>query len=273
MIVVVATTEANVARVQARLGELSLSAGEVIAPSAARRLVLTAVADEAEAHRLVALLRGEGELAVMRPAAGVRLEAWRRHTLPITFANRLTICFAWSEHDRRHLPEVVEFDPGGGFGTAEHPATRLLVEMLVERVGGGERVLDIGCGSGILGLCALRLGSTSMVGVDIDHDAISATRRNAMLNGLAGIDATWAPLGAIEGAFEIVVANIGRAGLVELGPQIVRRVAPSGWLAVSGFSPTQGSQVAAFLSPLEVVEQRVCGEWSALVLTHRRPHE
>jgi len=274
VIVVVATTEANVGRVRARLGELGVSAGEVLAPSATRRLVLTAVADEAEGQRLVAQLRGGGELAVMRPAAGARLEAWRRHTLPITIADRLTICFAWSEHDRRHLQGVVEFDPGGGFGTAEHPATRLLVDVLVERVGGGERILDIGCGSGILGLCALRLGSTSMIGIDIDEDAIPATRRNAMLNGLDGrVDATSAPLGSIGGAFEIVVANIGRAGLVELAPQIVRRVAPSGWLAVSGFSPSQGSQIAAFLSPLEVVDQRVCDDWCALVLARRRSQE
>jgi ribosomal protein L11 methyltransferase len=270
VIVVVATTEGELPGVRARLGELGVSAAEVVAPSDARRLVLAAVDDEAEGERLVARLRAEGELVVMRPAGGVRLEAWRRHTRPVTIGERLSVCFAWSEHDRRDLAEVVELDPGGGFGTGEHPSTRLVVEELAGRITGGERVLDVGCGSGVLGLCALRLGASSMVGVDIDPHAIEATRRNAALNGFERrVEATPAPLGEIGGVFDVVVANIGRAGLVELAPQLVGRVSPGGWLAVSGFSPPQCSLVAALLSPLEVLDRRVCGEWSALVLADR----
>jgi ribosomal protein L11 methyltransferase len=273
VIVVVATTAVGLPGVRARLSGLGVAASDVVAPSDVRRLVLAAVDDEVQAQRLVTRLRAAGELAVMRPSGGARVEAWRRHTQPVTIAGRVSVCFAWSEHDRRDLPDVVELDPEGGFGTGEHPATRLLLEELALRIRGGERVLDVGCGSGVLGLCALRLGAANLLGVDIDADAIAATRRNAALNGVARrSEATCAPLGDVGGVFDVVLANIGRAGLVALAPELVGRVAPGGWLAVSGFSPPQCELVAAFLSPMAVVERRLCGEWAALVLADHRVH-
>ena len=226
MIVVVATTEDDVAGVRARLGERGVGAVQVVAPSDARRLVLAAVDDEWEAERLAAALRAEGESAVTRPDGGARLEAWMRHTRPITFGERLSVCFAWSEHDRGDLPGLIELG-AGGFGSGQHPSTRLLVEQLVERIKGGERVLDVGCGSGVLGLCALGLGASCVVAIDIKADAVEATRRNAALNGMERrVEATLAPLAEIEGAFDVVVANVGRAALVELAPELVQRVSP-----------------------------------------------
>jgi ribosomal protein L11 methylase PrmA len=272
-VIVVASVEGELARVRARLGQLGISEPDVLALSEARRLVLAAVDDEAAATRLVATLRAAGEMVVMRPDAGPRLDGWRRHTRPVTFGERVSVCFVWSEHERRNLPGLVELDPDGGFGTGEHPTTRLLVEELVARIAGGERVLDVGCGSGILGLCALRLGAMRVVGVDVDPRAVEATRRNGALNGFERrVEATTAPLGEIGGVFDAVVANIGRVGIAELAPQLVRRVSPGGWLAVSGFAPAQCSPLATLLSPLEVVHGRVCGEWAALVLgLPRRP--
>ena len=125
--IVVAATEATVATTRERLRALGATATDVTAPSAARRLVLASVADEWEAERIVTALRAAGELAVSRPDAGVRLEEWRRHTAPLTFADRLTLTFAWSEHDRYGLPGVIELGLGG-FGSGQHPTTRLLIE-------------------------------------------------------------------------------------------------------------------------------------------------
>jgi ribosomal protein L11 methyltransferase len=247
-----------------------MTAAEVVAPSDARRLLLAPVDDESEGARLVTRLRAQGQVAVLRPAGGARLGAWTRHTHPIGIGERLTLCFAWCEHDRRGLSNVVELDPGGGFGTGEHPSTRLLLEELASRIIGGERVLDVGCGSGVLALCALRLGASSAVAVDIEAHAIEATRRNAALNGFERrVEATLARLGEVDGAFDVVVANIGRATLVELAPELITRVSPSGWLGVSGISSTQCSLVAALLRPMHVLGLRTCGEWSAVVLAHR----
>ena len=264
--IVVATTEARVAGVRARLGELGVGATHVAAPSASRRLVLAAVKDEWEAQDVVAALRAEGKVAVTRADGGARLEAWMRHTRPITFGDRLSVCFAWSEHDRRGLSGLVELGLGG-FGNGEHPTTRMLVEELLTRIRGGERVLDVGCGSGVLGLCALQLGASRVVATDTAADAVEATRRNAALNGMDGrVEATLAPLQEIEDAFDVVVANVGRAALVELAPELVRLVAPGGWLAVGGFSTSLCSLVAGFLGPLVELERRTSAEWSALVL-------
>ena len=268
MIVVVATTEGDLAGVQGRLGERGVGAVRVVAAGDTRRLVLAAVDDESEAERLAAALRAEGGSAVARPDGGARLEAWMRHTRPIRFGERLSVCFAWSEHDRGGLPGLIELGTGG-FGSGQHPSTRLLVDQLLERIQGGERVLDVGCGSGVLGLCALELGASCVVATDVKAEAVEATRRNAALNGMASrVDAALAPLAEIDGAFDVVVANVGRAALVELAPELVERVSPGGWLAASGISPSQCSLVAGFLRPLVELERRTSGEWAALVLNH-----
>jgi ribosomal protein L11 methylase PrmA len=269
-VVVVATTENEVAGVRACLSRLGVDEGRVLAPGGDRRLVLSRAEDEREGQRLTAILRAEGMVAVSRPDGGAHLDAWLRHTRPITFGERLGVCFAWSEHERGNQSNLIELGLGG-FGSGEHPTTRLLVEELLARISGGERVLDVGCGSGVLGLCALGLGASHVVAVDVKADAVDATRRNAALNGMDGrVDATLTPLGEIDGAFDIVLANVGRAAVVELAPQLVRRVAPHGWLAVSGISPSQCSLVVGFLGPLVEVDRRTSGEWSSVVLGHRR---
>jgi ribosomal protein L11 methyltransferase len=261
-----------VAAVQARLRGSGVGAVHVVAPGdarRARRLVLATVDDESEAERLAVALRAEGRPAVTRPDGGPRLEAWMRHTRPITFGARLSICFAWSEHDRGAQSTSIELG-AGGFGSGRHPSTALLIEQLLQRITGCERVLDVGCGSGVLGLCALGLGASCVVATDIKADAIEATRRNAALNGMARrVEATPAPLSEIEGTFDVVVANVGRAALVELAPELVPRVSPGGWIAVSGISPSQCSLVAGFLRPLVELERPTSGEWAGLVLTHR----
>ena len=265
MIVVVATRD-EVMGVQSRLDDLGVGAVQVVEPSADRRLLLATVDGESAAEHLAAALRAEGRIAVTRPDDGPRLEGWMRHTLPITFGDRLSVCFAWCEHDRSALPGVIELGLGG-FGNGGHVTTRLLIEQLRARIRGGERVLDVGCGSGVLALSAVRLGASLVAAVDNQADAVEATRRNAALNGMDDrIGATIAALEQIEGTYDVVVANIGRAAIVELAPQLIRLLSPNGWLAISGFSPPVCSLVAEFLLPLEELERHVSGEWSALVL-------
>jgi ribosomal protein L11 methyltransferase len=266
VVVVIAVDADQLADVRAGLDDLGFGAVQVVAPSQARRLVLVTVDDECKAERLAAALRAEGNVAVARPEGGPQLDEWMRHSSPIVVRKRLSVCFAWSEHDRSKLPGLIELGTGG-FGSGQHLATRLVIEQLVERIKGGERVLDLGCGSGVLGLCALELGASRVVAVDLKPGAVEATRRNALLNGMdQRVEATLAPLADVEGAFDAVVANVGRAAAVELAPELVRLVAPGGWLAVSGIAPSQCSLVAEFLRPLVEVERRTSGEWSVVVL-------
>ncbi len=265
--IVVATTDDDLVRVRNRLQELGARPVGVAAPSSLRRVVLAAVDGETDGFAVVASLRAEGEMAVIRPDGGAALKKWLQHSRPVDFGGRLSVCRAWSEHDRRDLPGMVELGPGG-FGDGRHPTTALIIEELLDRIAGGERVLDVGCGSGVLGLCALRLGAAQVVALDIDGDAVEAARRNARINGMGDrMEATPAPLDDIEGTFGAVVANIARAGIVELALELVAHVSPDGWLAVGGISPSQCSQVAGFLHPLAEVERRASGEWATLVLT------
>ena len=269
--IAVATTDDELTRVDDRLRALGASVIEVAAPSDIRRVVLASVNDEQSGAGLVASLRAEGVMAILRPKEGAALQRWLQDTRPITFGDRLSVCPAWSEHDRRDLPGLVELGPGG-FGNGRHPTTQQIIEELVERIGGGEQVLDVGCGSGILGLCALELGAAGAVEVDIDPHAVEAARRNAELNGMSDrMEATSAPLGDIGGAFDAVVANIARAGIVELAPELVSHVSPDGWLAVGGLSPSQTAQAAGFLQPLVEVGGRASGEWATLVLARAGP--
>src|SRR4051794_14992860 len=264
--VVVATTPDEVVAVRARLAELGAPRADVVAVSDVRTLVLAPVKDDCAAERLVAILRGEGQLVVARPDDGARLAAWTQHTHPLVFGGGITVCFAWSEHDRRGLPPVIELG-AGGFGNGEHPATRLVVDMLVERIAGGEHVLDVGCGGGVLGLCAIGLGASDVVAVDIKPQAVEATRRNAALNRMESrLDARVAPLSEIQRSFDIVVANVGRGAIVEIAPELIRLVSGTGWLAVSGISASQCEQVVGFLGPLVELERRTSGEWSCVVL-------
>ncbi|MCY3617633.1 MAG: 50S ribosomal protein L11 methyltransferase [Acidimicrobiaceae bacterium] len=262
----VATTEDELAGVCERLRALGARSIDVVAPGGSRRVVLVSVEDERSVAGLVATLRAEGFMAVTRPNGGVALKKWLRDTRPITFGGRITVCRAWSEHDRRGLAGLVELGPGG-FGDGRHPTTAQIIEELVDRIAGGERVLDVGCGSGVLGLCALRLGAATVVAVDVDLDAVEAARRNAGINGMgARMEATLTPLSGIEGSFDVVMANIARAGIVELASELVAHVSPDRWLAVGGISPSQCDQVAGFLLPLTEVGRRASGEWATLLL-------
>ena len=268
--IAVATTQAELDEVCRRLRALGARSIDVVAPGDARRVVLAAV-DDRSAAGIAASLRADGLMAVTRPDGGAALRKWLQDTGPVTFDDRLTVCPAWSEHDRRGLPGLVELGPGG-FGNGRHPTTCQIVDELVERIVGGERVLDVGCGSGILALCALKLGAAEAVAVDIDPGAVEATRRNAALNGLADrLTATQAPLGDIDGAFDTVLANIARAGIVELAPELVSHLSPDGWLAVGGLSPSQTAQAAGFLQPLVEVGSRASGDWATLVLARAEP--
>ncbi len=262
----VATACDELAGVRERMRALGVASIEVVVPGGGRRLLMGAAPDPFVEAEMVVSLRAEGDIAVVRPDGGAALVAWLRDTRPVIFGDRLSVCHVFAEHDRSALPGLIELGLGG-FGNGHHPTTRVMVELLMDRINGGERVLDVGCGSGILGLCALKLGASQVTAVDSNPHAVTATRRNAELNAMADHVHTAADLRCVADAFDVVLANVARAGIVELASQLVCRVAPGGLLAVGGITPAQCDQVVGFLRPMVEIERRTQDQWTTLALT------
>ena len=165
---------------------------------------------------------------------------------PIRVSERLWIVPSW--HDAPDPAAVVlVLDPGMAFGTGSHPTTRLCLEWLERTVSPGMSVLDYGCGSGILAIAAARLGAAEVLGVDIDQQAVTASRSNAQRNG---VSARFQDSGReLSGQFDLVVANILANPLKVLAPAISGHVRHGGRLALSGILLEQTDDLIAAYAP------------------------
>jgi ribosomal protein L11 methyltransferase len=173
---------------------------------------------------------------------------WLRDFRPMRFGSRLWVCPAGQPPGD---PEavVLELDPGLAFGTGTHPTTALCLEWLDGAIRGGERVLDYGCGSGILALAALRLGAARATAFDIDPQALHATRENAARTGLADRIEVPARASGVEGRFDVVLANILSSPLVALAPDLQSRTGQGSALALAGLLSDQADEVAQAYQP------------------------
>ena len=174
--------------------------------------------------------------------------------------------------------EVLWLDPGMAFGTGNHETTRLVVERFVryaEKHGTSGRVLDAGCGSGILALSAAKLGFIAIAGFDNDPESVRVSEENAALNALAGqVDFFVGDLvtGLAGRQAELVLANIQADVLIKFAPQLIAAVAPEGLLVLSGILAIELTQVRTVfeaLPPGWTTDSRVMGEWSDLVVVRR----
>ncbi len=174
--------------------------------------------------------------------------AWLDHFRPLRFGRRLWIRPAGQQVE---APEavVLELDPGLAFGTGTHPTTALCLEWLDGADLAGRRVIDYGCGSGILGIAALKLGAAEVTAVDHDPQALLATAENARRNGVAERLRTCTPETLEAAPADLVLANILANVLVELAPRLSALAAPGGDLVLSGILADQASAVRAAYAP------------------------
>ncbi|MBL8472341.1 MAG: 50S ribosomal protein L11 methyltransferase [Rhodocyclaceae bacterium] len=212
--------------------------------------------------RVIALFAAGAELAPAVAAAAeaaglqqppayttevVEEQDWVRRTQsqfdPIPITEKLWIVPSWHHAPDPQAVNIV-LDPGLAFGTGSHPTTRLCLEWLSAQVKGGERVLDYGCGSGILAIVAAKLGAARVLATDIDPLALQAAAANAAQNAapIALADAA-SPLPDSAAGFDLVVANILANPLCVLAPILLGAVRPGGRLALSGVLQTQVDQV------------------------------
>ncbi|MEA5050701.1 MAG: 50S ribosomal protein L11 methyltransferase [Oscillospiraceae bacterium] len=207
----------------------------------------------------------------------VFLNEWKKYYKPQHIGARLVVCPSWEHYTPQEGERVLSLDPAGAFGTGKHETTRLCLELLEGVVRGGERVLDMGTGSGILAIAALLLGAQSALGVDIEPGAARTARENAEKNGfgpgrfaaLCGDVTADAGLRAqIGGGYDILTANIVADVLIAMAPLFREALRAGGALLASGVIDTREDEVRAALEAagFAAADIRRDGGWSALLL-------
>ncbi|RCU43801.1 50S ribosomal protein L11 methyltransferase [Corallincola holothuriorum] len=170
---------------------------------------------------------------------------WMDNFHPMQFGERLWICPSWRDAPAADAVNVI-LDPGLAFGTGTHPTTALCLQWLDSLDLTDKTVVDFGCGSGILAVAALKLGAKSAIGIDIDPQAILASRDNAERNGVSDKLSLYLPdEQPADLKADVVVANILAGPLRELAPLICRLPLPGGHLALSGVLESQAEEVAS----------------------------
>ncbi len=209
--------------------------------------------------------------------------AWKKFYKPLRIGQRVVLKPTWEEFAPQPGDLVVELDPGMAFGTGLHPTTRLCVAALESVVRPGDRVLDLGTGSGVLAIVAAKLGASVLVASDIDPIAVAVARENIELNGLA-----LAPAGPMEvqlgsvpagmaGRFDVLVANILAeviAGLFDssyANVPLAEPLAPQGMMILSGIIEDREHLVveAADRHGFDLVRRDQEGDWVALLMQRR----
>ena len=203
------------------------------------------------------------------------MASWKEHYHPIPVGERLLIVPAWIQIDAAHrIP--VRIDPSMAFGTGTHPTTQLCLELIEKYVRPDRPVIDVGCGSGILSIAALKLGASQALAVDVDSAAVRAAQENAAANGLLG--RLELGLGSVIDVLEwkftlasapLVLANILASTIIRLFDEgLGDLVEPGGHLILSGILTDQAPAVieAAIPHGLRLVEQRSMSDWVALVV-------
>lgn len=225
----------------------------------------------------VAAILAEAATAIGVPApTGYTIETvadedWVRLTQsqfdPIPISPRLWIVPTW--HDAPDATAInLKLDPGLAFGTGSHPTTRLCLAWLDAHLAGGETLLDYGCGSGILAIAAAKLGAGTVDGIDIDPQAVTASRDNAALNA---VTARFGLPGELpECTYDVVVANILTNPLKAMAPLLASKVRMGGRLVLSGILAEQADEVMAIYQQWFVFDPPASDEgWVRLVGTRK----
>ena len=200
---------------------------------------------------------------------------WREFARPTVIGQRIVIAPVWC--DDQEVAEVVSslanpdqaivipIEPASTFGMGDHPTTMSSLLMIEKYLTPGDVLIDVGCGSGVLGIGALRLGAVRAIGMDINPSCIAVSQENARLNNVADRwSVTTEPLAVIGLPADIVVANILAPALIELSNELKRLTKPLGLLVISGVLAEHYEHVAEALAPLQECDRIEYDGWAAV---------
>ncbi len=216
------------------------------------------------------VLGGRWPVTTESVGTGEWSDEWRQWAKPWRAGSRLVVVPTWVAVPAWAGPGdvVVRLDPGRAFGSGAHPTTRLCLAELESRVESGGRMLDVGCGSGVLSVAAALLGAGAVEAIDIDREAVRATEDNAVRNGVHRVvRSSLTPVEELSESVPLVVANIGAATLVASAECLMALVEPGGTVVLSGVLAEQVRTVRAAYEGFGAVVSGGAsdGEWRALV--------
>ena len=203
-------------------------------------------------------------------------EGWKSYLKPVRASRRIVIKPPWEkQYQAEQGTQVVEINPGNSFGTGHHETTRICISYLDEIIGEhpGCSVFDVGCGSGILGICSIKLGAGVSFCADIDFKAARETISNSAANGTSDRVKVWCgSVCCTRKKFDVVVSNTSRDTLISMKKSLKQRLLPMGHLIVSGIQPSDKQEIAGIYrnSGYDMVSEKVEGGWTGLLFSLKR---
>ena len=198
-------------------------------------------------------------------------ESWKQYYKPIPLG-KLTIVPAWEEYQPKDGEIIIRMDPGMAFGTGTHETTRLVMRIMQDVIEGGERVLDVGTGSGILSICASKLGALHCNAYDIDPVAVKVAKENAEADGCSNITVGVSDLlkgvERVKGGYNVCLANIVADIILRMMPDIGEYLAKDAPLILSGIIETRADEVreSVLKNGFKIVREEKENDWVALMV-------
>lgn len=193
------------------------------------------------------------------------LDRWREFYRPFRVGRKILIKPTWADVDVEEGLLLIQLDPGMAFGCGTHPTTSMCMALLEEIIRGGETVLDVGTGSGILAITAAKLGASRVLAVDSDPVAVRVARENLVVNGVENYVTVWEGnlLDGVDQPSDVIVANIVADVIMQLLPQAVTLLKKGGRFIASGVIDHRREEVLAVLaaSGLVIIKTLNSGEW------------
>ena len=242
--------------------------------AAGKTTLVASFATHNEANEAIAALATEWSPRLDEVVGDTWRDEWKKHFHPFAVCPGIVVRPPWEEYAAKDGEHVLELEPGRAFGTGLHETTSLVARALHTHRAELEdaRILDVGCGSGILSLIALALGAKEARAIDVDPDAAAVTRENAARNAMTErVNADTTDVAKVDARYPVVLANIEARVLVPLARAISGRVSPGGLLVVSGVLVPQRDEVRAAYARFDDASAEIFekGEWIALVLRAR----